>query len=61
MCDSVLDIFPIKLYVYVMLCYEECKQKFILCKAYIEGHQLLGLCQCAAMLLCRDTSDDITK
>ena len=45
-----------------MLCYEECKQKFILCRAYIEGHQLLGLCQCAAMSeVCRDTSDDITK
>ena len=26
-----------------MLCYEECKQKFMLCRAYIEGHQLLGL------------------
>ena len=27
-----------------MLCYEECKQKFILCRAYIEGHQLLDSC-----------------
>ena len=44
-----------------MLCYGECKQKFILCRAYIEGHQLRGLCQCAAMSLCRDTSDDIPK
>ena len=32
-----------------MLCYEECKQTFILCMTYIEGHQLLGLCQCASM------------
>ena len=27
-----------------MLCYEECKQKFNLCRAYIEVHQLLDSC-----------------